>query len=139
MKQKERPQNGAYRYNDEQEQKNCRFDYETVEICRNCSGKGWVKMFDNSSDHTTHCMLRLLHKAQPEIKAIRDNCHTSGVAVQCPICKGTGRVVKRTAGSVVVQPYKDQMPTTWSRTTDCSELDPQAYDDNTDPFEDCFP
>lgn len=70
--------------------KNRTFDYTKIEICRNCHGAGFVVGGYNAQ-----------------------------VAPVCPVCKGSGRVMKHVNGSITI--------------TACSEPD------NTDPYEGCFP
>ena len=54
------------------------FCYDTVEICRNCQGRGTVEINPVFGTKKTEI---------------------------CPICEGTGRVLKHVEGNITVVPY----------------------------------
>ena len=52
------------------------FDYVKIELCRQCGGTGYL---------------------EPAAE--------SAIVPVCPVCNGSGRVKKRTAGSVTIEAY----------------------------------
>lgn len=56
-----------------------KFDYSRVEVCRECKGTGKKAVGDYS---------------------------TFPVYGICPVCNGSGHVVRRAEGTVTVEPYK---------------------------------
>lgn len=62
----------------------------TVELCRNCSGRGYVTE-DYDFEHEDVLSQTVVHTTHP-----------------CPVCEGRGRVWKVNAGTVKIEPFEDQ-------------------------------